>query len=80
MDKKNGDYVSGSKKYIIGTDGYKRDRKAVQKYQQERHERVYTRVTLLIRKDDTKILEKLSSVESKNAYIIELIRKDIADE
>lgn len=79
MAKKNSDYASGSKKYIIGTDGYKRNRKAVQKYQQERHKKVYQKISLLIRKEDTDILDKLNSVENKKDYILGLIRKDIAD-
>lgn len=37
----------------------------------------YTQVILRIKKDDIDIINKLNSVESKNNYITELIRKDI---
>lgn len=49
------------------------------------HERNYIKryISLTLRKDDkdTKaMLEKLDTVPSKNAYIIDLIRKDIGEE
>lgn len=39
--------------------------------------RIYTSFLYRVRKDDTEIIEKLNSVESRNGYITELIRQDI---
>lgn len=41
--------------------------------------KTYLRLSLLIRKDDTEIINKLESVPSKNGYIINLIKEDIAN-
>lgn len=73
-------YKRGTKKYVIGTDGYKRDRKTMNKNQWEYKQKTYQAFTFRIRKDDTEILEKLDSVPNKTEYILNLIRKDIADE
>lgn len=75
MPKK--EYKSGTKKYYIDKDGYKRDRKEYDRINNEYKKRTYERLTIRIRKDDTEVLEKLESVESKNNYIVELIRADI---
>lgn len=71
------EYKNGSKRYIVGTDGYRRNRKNVQNWNNKYKAETYKRIALLVRKDDTEVIEKLESVESKNAYIIDLIRKDI---
>ena len=39
----------------------------------------YKRVELKIRLDETDVINKLDSVESKNAYILNLIKKDIQE-
>lgn len=70
-------YKSGTKKYYIDKDGYKRDRKEYDRINNEYKKRTYERLTIRIRKDDEEVLEKLDSVESKNNYIVELIRADI---
>lgn len=75
MTKK--EYKNGTKEYVIGTDGYKRNRKIVQKHNANYKSKTYKRVTLLIRKDDDDVLNKLENVPSKNKYIIDLIKKDI---
>lgn len=71
------EYKTGNKYYYISKEGYFRDRKTVDRINNEYKKATYERLTIRIRKDDTEILEKLDSVESKNAYIIELIRNDI---
>ncbi len=50
-------------------------KKAKNKYDKK----TYFRLSLLIRKDDEEIIEKLESVPSKNGYIINLIKEDIAN-
>lgn len=40
----------------------------------------YKFFTLKVRNTDSAILDKLASVESKNGYILDLIRKDIEKE
>ena len=37
----------------------------------------YFRVGIRVRNDDVDIIKKLESVENKNSYILDLIRKDI---
>lgn len=37
----------------------------------------YFNVAITIRKDNTEVINKLNSVKSKNAYIIDLIEQDI---
>ncbi len=71
------EYKSGDKRFYIGSDGYKRNRANADRLNSEYKSRTYRRITLLIRKDDTDVLEKLDSVEPINAYIVDLIRKDI---
>lgn len=73
-------YKTGTKKFYIDKDGYKHDRKNTDRLNSEYKKRTYTSVNIRIRKDDTEVLDKLASVKSKNAYILDLIRKDIADE
>lgn len=73
------EYKSGTKKYYIDKDGYKRNRKNTDKLTNEYKKRTYEAYTFRVRKDETDVIEKLASVESKAQYIIELIRKDIAD-
>ena len=50
-------------------------KKAKNKYDKK----TYLRLSLLIRKDDKEIINKLESVPSKNGYIINLIKEDIAN-
>lgn len=50
-------------------------KKAKNKYDKK----TYFRLSLLIRKDDKEIINKLESVPSKNGYIINLIKEDIAN-
>ena len=50
------------------------------KYSNDYNKHAYINLSLRIRKDNTKILEKLESVPSKNAYIISLIEQDIENE
>lgn len=71
------EYKNGTRKYIIGSDGYKRDRKSVNKYNKEFKKKTYTQIAIRIRKDDEEILVKLNSVENKTEYILNLIREDI---
>ena len=71
------EYKNGTRKYIIGSDGYKRDRKSVNKYNKEFKKKTYTQIAIRIRKDDEEILVKLNSVENKTEYILNLIRADI---
>ena len=71
------EYKSGTRKYYIDKNGYKRDRKNTDRLVNEYKKRTYERLTIRIRKDDEEVLEKLDSVESKNNYIVELIRADI---
>ena len=71
------EYKSGTKRYYIDKDGYRRNRKEYDKVNNEYKLRTYERLTLRIRKDDTEILEKLNEVDSKQGYIIDLIRQDI---
>lgn len=47
--------------------------RANKKYDQK----TYTRVTIMVRKDDTEILTWLNNQESKNGYILNLIRADM---
>ena len=42
--------------------------------------KTYKSIIFRVRKDNTKILDKLESVPSKNAYIISLIEQDIENE
>ena len=71
------EYKSGTRKYIIGSDGYKRDRKTVNRIDKEFKKKTYQAFTFRVRKDDTEILEKLNEVDNKQGYIIDLIRQDI---
>lgn len=71
------EYKSGTKKYYIDKDGYKRDRKNTNKLVNEYKKRTYEAYTIRVRKTETDVIEKLASVESKTKYIMELIRKDI---
>lgn len=71
------EYKTGTKRFYIDKDGYKHNRKNTDRLNNEYKKRTYASVNIRIRKDDTEVLEKLASVESKNAYIIDLIRKDI---
>ena len=50
-------------------------KKAKNKYDKK----TYLRLSLLIRKDDKEIINRLESVPSKNGYIINLIKEDIAN-
>lgn len=50
-------------------------KKAKSKYDKK----TYLRLSLLIRKDDEEIIKQLESVPSKNGYIINLIKEDIAN-
>lgn len=70
-------YSTGTKKYYIDENGYKHDRKTRDKLTNEYKARTYHRVALLIRKEETDVIKKLESVESKTQYIIDLIKKDI---
>lgn len=75
---KSKDYKSGSKKYIIGTDGYKRNRKTINRINNDYKRKTYKSIMLRMRYDeDEDVLAKLESVESKKDYIVDLIRKDI---
>ena len=47
--------------------------RANKKYDQK----TYTRVTIMVRKDDTEMLAWLDEQESKNGYILNLIRADM---
>ena len=46
-------------------------------YIKDYNKETYRRYSLMIRKDNTAVIEKLESQPSKNAYIISLIEKDI---
>ena len=63
--------------FYIDKNGYRRNRKEYDRINNDYKKATYERLTIRIRKDDTEILDKLNSVESKNNYITELIRKDI---
>ena len=72
------EYVRGGNRGIFVTkDGYLVDRKRLNELNNKFKKETYERLTIRIRKDDTEILEKLESVENKNKYILDLIRKDI---
>ena len=71
------EYKTGTKRYYVDKNGNKRNRKEVDKKNEEYKKATYERVNVRIRKDDTEVLEKLNSVKSKNNYIVELIRADI---
>ena len=71
------EYRSGTKMFYIDKNGYRRNRKEYDRINNDYKKATYERLTIRIRKDDTEILDKLNSVESKNNYITELIRKDI---
>lgn len=71
------EYKSGTKLFYIDKDGYRHDRKNTDRLNAEYKKKNYTSVNIRIRKDDTEILEKLETVESKNKYILDLIREDI---
>lgn len=47
------------------------------KYIQEFEKERYYKTSLRIPKTETKVLDKLNEVESKNGYILDLIKKDI---
>lgn len=47
--------------------------RANKKYDQK----TYTRVTIMVRKDDTEMLAWLDGQESKNGYILNLIKADM---
>lgn len=70
------EYKTGTKDYYL-VNGEKRNRKKVDANNRKYKEKTYSIVRLLIRKEETEVLEKLNSVESKTQYIINLIRKDI---
>ena len=67
----------GTRKTIVDNTGYKRDRKETNKRDMEYKKNTYTAITFRVRKDDIDVLEKLNEVDNKQAYIIDLIRKDI---
>lgn len=46
-------------------------------YIKDYNKETYKRYSLMIRKDNVDVIEKLESQPSKNAYIISLIEKDI---
>lgn len=72
------EYVRGGNKGIYVTkDGYLVDRKRANELNRKYKKENYEKLTIRVRKDDEEVLEKLKSVESMNAYILELIRKDI---
>lgn len=71
------EYKTGTKRYYVSKTGKKRNRKEVDKKNEEYKKVTYERVNVRIRKDETEVLEKLNSVKSKNNYIVELIRADI---
>ena len=71
------EYKSGTKMFYIDKNGYRRNRKEYDRINNDYKKETYERLTIRIRKDDTEILEKLESVESKNKYILDLIREDI---
>lgn len=47
------------------------------KYKSEYNKENYNNIAIWIRKDNTKVINKLNVVKSKNAYIIKVIEKDI---
>lgn len=47
------------------------------KYINEYNHANYIQVNIRVKNDDDVIIDKLNSVKSKNAYILDLIRKDI---
>lgn len=67
----------GTRKFIVDSTGYKRDRKEANKRDLEYKKKTYRQIAIRIRKDDTEILEKLNNVPNKTDYILDLIRKDI---
>lgn len=75
MTKK--EYKSGTKQFYIDNLGHKTNRKNKDRINNEYKARTYTRVSVLIRREDKDVIEKLESVESKTQYIVDLIRKDI---
>lgn len=70
-------YKRGTKKYVVGTDGYKRDRKTMNKNQWEYKQKTYQAFTFRVRKDDEIVIGKLESVPNKTEYILNLIREDL---
>lgn len=70
------EYKSGTKEYYL-VNGEKRNRKKVDSNNKKYKEKTYSIVRLLIRKEETEVLEKLESVDSKTKYIVDLIKKDI---
>ena len=72
------EYVRGGNRGIYVTkEGYLVDRIRANELNRKYKKETYEKLTIRVRKDDKEILEKLESVESKNAYILDLIRKDI---
>lgn len=71
------EYKSGTKMFYIDKDGYRHDRKNTDKLNAEYKKKTYTTFTMRIRKEETEVLEKLESVDSKTKYIVDLIKKDI---
>ena len=52
-------------------------KKSYADYKNGFNKKTYKRYGLMVKMTDTKIIEKLDSVASKNAYIIALIKKDL---
>lgn len=48
-------------------------------YSNDYNKQAYTNLSIRIKKDDIEVLKQLESVPSKNSYIIDLIRSDIAN-
>lgn len=49
-------------------------------YDKQFQKETYYKLMIRIRRDDTEVLDKLDSVDSKAQYILRLIREDIARE
>ena len=52
--------------------------KTYYEYQNKYNKEKYRRVTAMIPTGETDVIEKLNSVPSKSAYILDLIRRDLA--
>ena len=52
-------------------------KKRNQQYIREYNKQNYKRITLMVPKSNEDVIEKLSSVPSMSAYILELIEKDL---
>ena len=53
------------------------ERKKRSDYINDYNKKNYKQIKLVVRKDDIEILDKLKSVPSVRAYLLELIRQDI---